>query len=446
MKRSTLVKQSLAVCIGLLLAKGAVAETLQNALFKTLHTNPSILASEKDSCAITQALQGAKGGYLPTLDATAGYGVQHTESPFVLGDADSPSTQLAQTTLVRRETGLAADQMLFDGFATSSEVARNKARLNAADYKVLGTAQDVGLNAAQAYLNVLKEQQLIREAQNNVSTHSQVGGLLEKRQESGLDQTADLTQAQGRVSLAKANLTAEKANLIDAESNYLQVVGETPYNLSMPSLQRIARFMPRSENQAVRMAIANHPILKSARADMDATYAQHEAALSKNYPRFDLQVNANRNDNIDGVKGQDNQEQAMVRMNYNLYHGGADKARQNETAYLYQESAEVMHKTYRQVVNNAQLSWNAWQSAKAQLPMLKAHRDDALKSFNAYQQQFTLSKRSLLDLLDAQNEYYQSNRAYTEGQYNAIYAEFRVLNSIGSLIQAEHINFRTQTV
>ncbi len=344
------------------------------------------------------------------------------------------------------ESGLAADEMLFDGFATSSEVNRNQARLNSADYKVLGTAQDVALDATKAYLDVLKEQALTREAQNNLSTHSRVGGLLEKRQESGLDQTADLTQAQGRTSLAKANLTAEQANLIDAKSNYLQVVGEMPDNLTMPSMNHLAQFMPKSEAQAVRMAIANHPILKSAKADMDAAYAQHEASVSKNYPRFDLQLSANRNDNIDGVEGQNNQEQAMVRMNYNLYNGGADKARQNETAYLYQESAEVMHKTYRQVVNNAQLSWNAWQSAKAQLPLLKAHRDDALKSFDAYQQQFTLSKRSLLDMLDAENEYYQSSRAYIDGEFNVTYAKFRVLNSIGSLIQAEHINFRTQSV
>ena len=169
MKRSTLVKQSLAICVGIVLAKGAVAQSLQGALLQTLHTNPNILAAEKDRCAITQALQGAKGGYLPTLDATAGYGVQHTQSPFVV--STNPNGQLAQTTLERRETGLAADEMLFDGFATSSEVNRNKARLNSAEYKVLGTAQDIGLNATEAYLNVLKERELVKEAQSNLDTH-----------------------------------------------------------------------------------------------------------------------------------------------------------------------------------------------------------------------------------------------------------------------------------
>jgi len=444
MKWSIWVKQTLVICIGLFLAKGAVAETLQNAILTSLHTNPNVLAAEKDSCAITQAVRGAKGGYLPTLDANAGYGVQHTESPFVLQDTPSANS-LGDTTLTRRELGLTADQMLFDGFATSSEVKRNEARLNSADYKVLGTAQDIALNTAQMYLGVLREQQLVHAAQNNLSTHQHIESLLQKRTESGLDQSADLTQAQGRSSLAKSNLTAAQANLTDEKSNYLQVAGEYPSNLSQPSLQRLAQFMPKSESQAVQMAIANHPILKSAKADMDAAFAQHEASISKNYPRFDLQLSANRNDNIDGVEGQNNNELAIVRMNYNLYHGGADKARQNETAYLYQESAEIMHKTYRQVVNNAQLSWNAWQSAQKQLPLLKTHRDDALKSFNAYQNQFKLGKRSLLDMLDAQNEYFQANQAYIDSQYTATYSAFRVLNSVGSLIQAEHINFHTQS-
>jgi adhesin transport system outer membrane protein len=440
--QGVMMKRSIfTICLGLAITSSAMAENLQDALLQTLHTNPNLLATEKDRCAITQALRGAKGGYLPTLDADAGYGEEYAENPLI---ASSPNNSLNENTLERREAGLKFDQMIFDGFATSSEVKRNKARLSSADYKVLGTAQDVSLNATETYLNVLKEQEFINIAKNNLSIHQQIRDLISKRSQSGVDQSADLTQAEGRLSLAQSNLTAEQANLIDANSNYLQVVGSNPMSLIMPQAPS-SQFMPTSENQAVQMAVANHPILKSAKEDMAAAYAQHEASKSKNYPRFDLQLSARRDDNLDGIEGQNNDAQAMVRMNYNLYHGGSDKSAQNETAYLYQESAEVMHKTYRQVVNNAQLSWNAYDSAEKQLPLLKAHRDDAQKAYQSYSDQFKLGKRTLLDLLNAENEYYQASRSYSEGEYNAKFAKYRVLNAVGSLIQAEHINFYTQS-
>jgi outer membrane protein, adhesin transport system len=438
MKRKCLVKQGIVICAGLLLAKGVMAETLQSVLQQTVTTNPEIQITAKDRCATAEALNGARAGYLPTLDAVASAGVQHTENPFTNTQFDNDTE-----TLNPRQAGLTADQMLFDGFGTPNEVRRNEAKLSSASFKVAGTAQDIALNATEAYLNVLEEQQLVQIAKQNVSMHDQIYSLINKRSQSGVDVTADLTQSQGRLALAKSNLEAEEANLTDAETNYMQVVGEMPNYLTMPSAPS-SRYMPHSEDQAIQMAVANHPTLKSAKEDMTAAYSQHQAAYSKNYPRFDLQLNAVRGQDINGIEGQNNQETALVLMNYNLFNGGADKARQRETAYLYQESGAVMHKTYRQVIDNAQLSWNAWQSATDQLPLLKQHRDASLNSYNAYEQQFQLGKRTLLDSLDAENEYFESSRAYVVGQYNELFAQYRVLNSVGTLLQAEGINLPPQ--
>ena len=127
-------------------------------------------------------------------------------------------------------------------------------------------------------------------------------------------------------------------------------------------------------------------------------------------------------------------------MNYNLFHGGADLARRKETADLYQESGEVMHKTYRQVIANVQVSWDAWKTVNSQLPSLRQHRDEALQTFSAYKQQFQLDKRTLLDVLDGENEYYDASRAYTSAKYAALFDKYRVLNSIGTLLPSVGID------
>lgn len=436
MEKTCFVTKSLAVVLGiagLSVSFNASADTLRGALLQTLQTNPNILAAEKDRSAIGEELKGAKAGYFPTLDATAGYGYEHTENTFIV-----PPNGNGKNNLMRKEAGLSANEMLFDGFDTPSEVHRNQARACSANYKIWGTAQDTALAAVETYLKVRTEQEFVKEAQDNVDTHQNVFGLIKQRNQSGIDQTADLDQTQGRLSLAQTNLKAEQANLDDTKSNYLQIVGSMPNNLSAPA-PIDSRYLPKTEAEAVQMAIANHPILKSAKQDMLAASAQHESSLSKNYPRFDLQLKAERDKDIDGIEGKNYDNQAMVRMNYNLYHGGADKAKQDQTAYLYQESAEIMHKTYRQVVNNVQLSWNDWKVAQKRLPLLKQHRDEARKTFNAYKQQFLLNKRTLLDSLDAQNEYYDANHAYTQGQYDVEFGKYRVLNAVGNLVQAEHI-------
>jgi adhesin transport system outer membrane protein len=438
MEKTRFVKKVLLIGLGfagLYLSANASADTLRGALIQTLQGNPNILASEKDRYAIGEELRQAKAGYLPTLDATAGYGYEHTDNPFTQSNFDGSTT----TRLMRKEAGLAANEMLFDGFDTPNEVNRNQARVCSANYKLWGTAQDTALNAVEAYLKVRTEQELVQDARSNVGVHQSVFGLIKQRNESGVDQSADVDQTQGRLSLAQTNLKAAQANLDDTESNYLQIVGSMPHNLSAPG-PIDSRYLPKTEAQAIQMAIANHPILKSAKQDMLAACAQHKSSLSKNYPRFDLQLKAQRDKDIDGLEGRNYDDQAMVRMNYNLYHGGADKARQDQTAYLYQESAEIMHKTYRQVVNNVQLSWNDWQVAQKRLPLLRQHRDAAAKTFQAYKQQFLINKRTLLDSLDAQNEYFDANRAYTQGQFDVEYGKYRVLNAVGNLVQAEHLN------
>jgi len=433
MKRRFWIKQGLMICASLLFADKVMAETLHNVLQETINTNPDVQISIKDRSANAEELKGAKAGYLPTLDVNASTGRENTETPFTDTSLDGNGIQ----TFDPREGGVTADEMIFDGFGTSDTVKRDVAKLSSSNYKIANTAEDVALAATEAYLNVLEAENFVQIANQNLATHSRIYNLIEQRSLSGVDQSADLTQTQGRMALAQSNLEAEQSNLTDTESTYIEIVGEAPHNLLLPSPP--TRFIPHSENQAIQMAMENHPYLKSASEDMIAAYEQHQGSFSKDYPRFDLQLDALRGRDINGVIGQNNEELAQVQVDYNLFNGGADVANQRKTADLYEESSEEKQKIYRQIVENVQLSWNAWQTAQAQLPLLKKHRDASLDSFNAYEQQFQLGKRTLLDSLNAENEYYEANRSYVQGQYQALYAEYRLLNSMGLLLQAENV-------
>ena len=322
--------------------------------------------------------------------------------------------------------------MLFDGFFSKNEVARQKATLQAASYRVLAAAEDVGLRATQTYLDVLRRQEQVALAKDNLAAHQRVYDQIRMRSERGVGRTADTDQAAGRLALAQANVEAVQGNLRDAEIAYVRVVGEMPTDLALPTVP--ADKLPADLQGLVGDARETHPTLLSAVADIDATTAQHEQARSNDFPRFDLELGASHNSNLDGVRATDEDLIAMVRMNYNIYRGGADLARKRSTAHRITEAKNIRDRAEDQVIEEASLSWNDYMTAQTRLELLRHHADSANSTRTAYLKQFNIGQRSLLDLLDTENERFVAESNYIEGKYRLMYAYYRIFGSEGQLL------------
>jgi len=122
-----------------------------------------------------------------------------------------------------------------------------------------------------------------------------------------------------------------------------------------------------------------------------------------------------------------------------LLNGGKDKARREETAFLINQAAEIRNNTHRQVEQSVRLSWNALETVNSQMNFFQLHVDSSENSRNAYQQQFSLGQRTLLDLLDSENEVFVARQALVNAQYDQLFAFYRVLNSTGSLLESLHV-------
>ena len=120
-------------------------------------------------------------------------------------------------------------------------------------------------------------------------------------------------------------------------------------------------------------------------------------------------------------------------MQWNVFKGGKDKARRNETAHLISQAKNIRDNTYRQVVESMRLSWVAHQTVKNQMVFFKQHSDASIKTNKAYQEQFNIGQRSLLDLLDSANEMFQAKSAYVNSLYDQQFSMFRILTSKGTL-------------
>ena len=324
--------------------------------------------------------------------------------------------------------------MLFDGFATKNEVERQQERVNSEAFRLQGSAEITGLRAVEVFLDVLRRYDLLALTRNNLAEHQKIQRLVEKRSEQGVGRKADLDQVRTRVALAETNVVAAENNLADANTNYLRVVGELPKNLQRPADSTPG--LPPNQQQAIAMALTDNPTLKSAFVDVDAARAQHRAARSPLYPRFDLELESGWNDNLDGVRGIDNDRSVMIRMRYNLFRGGADMARRRQTAHLINEAAEVRNRTCRQVVESVRLSWAARESLARQLGSIQRQVNFSQRTRAAYEKQFTIGRRTLLDLLDSENELFLSNQDLINAKFDHAFASYRILAAMGRLIES----------
>lgn len=439
MKAATLAGRGIAVAMTLFLAAPAFGETLQEAVVQTLNTNPDVLIDVSRRLSTGEGLPQARSGYLPRIDLVYGKGRQFSDNATEAATYGGPIGQL------RYDRSLTLTQMLFDGFATANDVDRNLARIDSAAHKLAATSEQVGLRAIEAYLEVLRNQEVVSLTQDNLAVHQRTYDQIKLRASSGVGRKADLDQIEARLALARSNLTAANANLEVAEINYRMVVGTKPHALVKPDAPP-GKLIPPSPDAAIKAALANSRILKSARSDIEAAIAQYQSAKSTMLPRVDLELSASKNNLLTSIDiSNDTNRSAIVKLRYNLFKGFADVSHVSETKYLIEEAQEIMHRTERQIEQSIRLSWNAYSSAKERLPFLITHSESAELTRDAYAKQFSLGQRTLLDLLDTENEAFTASSNYLNGQYVELFSRYRVLADIGLMFDTIGVPHRDET-
>lgn len=409
------------------------AQSLPQAMQQALDVHPEIQAGVNSRLSADYQLKAAQGGYLPRVDVLGGYGREGT---------DSPSTRLGSgnnhwESLTRSESSLRLQQMVFDGFATSSEVGRQQANVNSRAYSLLGASERTALTVAQVYLDVLTRRDMVQLAEENLRSHERVFDQIKLRTARGVGRMADLDQAEARLAQARNNLITEQTNLADAQTNFLSAVGQMPDQLERPA--GFMTLLPADLNEARTQMLENSPILRSAESDIVAAEKQYEAAKSTFYPRFDAELGRTADNNLDGQVGHNNEWQAMLRMRFNLFAGGSNKADLESKAYQSNQALDIRNNALRVLNEELGLAWNALNNANAQVPIAQQYVDHSTSVRSAYQKQFSLGERTLLDLLDSENELFTASRRLAEVKNIQLFTQYRIKATMGELLKSQGV-------
>ncbi|MDP2808947.1 MAG: TolC family outer membrane protein [Rhodocyclaceae bacterium] len=401
----------------------AQVQTLKDAAQQAVLSHPEVQSRWHAYKASAEEREAAFGGYLPKLDLTAGTGRE---------DRNDPSMQKSYT---RSSTALTLTQMLYDGFGTRNEVARlDHARLVRL-FELQDTSETIALEAARAYLDVLRYRKLLGLAEENYIRHRSVLEQIQKKVQAGVGRKVDLEQASGRLALAEANLLTETANLHDVSARFQRIVGATPgQELAEPPL--LAKDQPASVKAAVEMLKRRHPALRAAIENVRSAQASADVRKAAYQPRVDLRLKSERGSNLSGTIGGHATDTAEVVLTWNLFNGMSDVARSRQYAEQLNVARDLRDKTCRDTRQTLAIAYNDTVKLKEQLGYLDQHQLSIEKARDAYRKQFDIGQRTLLDLLDSENELFQAKRAYANAEYDLAIAHVRTHAGIGTLLGA----------
>lgn len=403
----------------------SVSESAQ----KAINSNPEVQARWHDFLASTEQQTAAIGGYGPQVDLSATLG--HDRQYF-------RDNQSSDTSFRQRGISLTYNQMVYDGFATRSLVdsLAYSARVNF--YKLLDSTEQFSLEAYRAHEDVLRYRALLELARDNLEKHKDVFKLITKRVKAGVGRSVDLEQVTGRLALAESNVLTETSNLHDVSARYQRITGEAPApRLAASKLG--TDILPDSLDQALNRAYANNPAHLATVENIRAANKDVEGRRAKLKPRLDFRVRSDYGEDINRIDGESSELTAELVMSYNIFRGGSDVATVREFVERMSLAEDLRDKSCRDVRQTLAIALNDVKRIGQQLTFLEQHQLSIAKARQAYRKQFDIGQRTLLDLLDTENEYFEAHRAYLNGKYDHSIARARVLTAMGELTRALQI-------
>src|SRR5215213_719687 len=410
----------------LLCATPAFGVELRDAVQAALGTNPEIRQAVANRLATQEERVQATGLYYPRISVEGSAGVRRLRNP------TRRSIGIADQTLWPVEGDLIIDQLLYDSGGREAEIRRQASRTDAAAARVEERSEFVALNVSRTYIDYLLQQRLVAIAQDNVTFHERLVGDLREGVSKGSISIADQQQAEERLQSARARVTEAREDLDQAAITFRTLTGIPVDTVSMPP--ELSQCMPASLADAEADARQNNPRVREAIADLSTAREEIKAAKAELGPTVHLEGRGRLGHDIDGFEGKTTDLQALAVLRWTLFNGGIKEANVREQQHRADEVHGRLFERTRAAEEDVRTAWSRLQNQTALTSELETQgriSDDVLLS---YREQFNIGRRSLLDVLDAQNTRNNVQAQTETARLSKLYAQYRVLASSNKLI------------
>ena len=404
----------------------ADAETLADALAAAYMNNPTLQAARAQQRQTDEQVPQALSNWRPTVSIDGEVGAAWQET-IIDGANNNTGTRAPKS------VALGVTQPIYRGGRTAAQRDEAENIVAAGRAQLLSTEQRVLLDAATAYVDVLLSQAIVDLTRNNEKVIGEQLKSTRERFDVGEVTRTDVSQAEARLALATADRIQAEGNLVSSRATYLQVIGVPPVDLVVPELPE---GLPANEEETIALSENNPAVTQVVyleRASRDGT----DLVFGELLPTVSLVGQVGRDDELNSKDLGTASAQILARVSIPLYQAGNVESRVRESKQLTAQRRQQLDEARRQAAQAATTAWQSLETAGAQIESFRAQVEANRIALDGVQQEQLVGLRTVLDVLDAQQEVLSSEVNLVQARRAHLVAAYATLSAVGKLTAAE---------
>ncbi|OQW45368.1 MAG: hypothetical protein A4S16_13515 [Proteobacteria bacterium SG_bin6] len=408
------------------LAAPASAESLREALAAAYRTNPTLEAQRANVRALDENVPIQRANALPNVQLQSTYS-ENVVLPITAFTAPSRISQ----------TQASLTYPLYSGGSVKNGIAAAKVRVEGGRATLRGTEADLFTAVVAAYMDVVRDSALVQLNQQNVRVLDvNLQASRDRFQVGDLTRT-DVAQSEARLALAESQLRTAESRLIASRENYVRLVGTPPGELDTPPP---LLNLPSDPDAAVRVALAENPILLAARKALEASGYDIKTARATKKPSIDAFAQGNYTNYLGtlGTFGNnvappqfDRTAQFGLRLTLPLYQGGAPAARVRQAQARQSQAYEQLTESERSVVSQARSAFASYRASLEVIRSAEAAVSANKLALEGVRAENSVGNRTVIEVLNAEQELLNSQVTLVTARRDAYVAGFAVLAAMG---------------
>lgn len=407
------------------LGSAAHADTLQEALTATYRNNPTLAAARANQRATDEGVPIQRAAGRPSITADGQY------LEFVKQSSDS---SLSPSRALNGQLNLGVP--IYSGGAVRNGIRGAEARVDAGRADLRATESDIFTQTVAAYMDVLRAQAIVGLQANLVDVLSVNLQATSDRFEIGDLTRTDVAQSQARLALAQSDFRTAQANLIGARETYTQLTGLAPRDLQPPP--PLPGF-PASVEAAEDVALEQNPDIIAAKERARAAGFDVDVAGAGRLPRVSVFAGGTYSDYLGSLRSggtvplaqSSTDAQVGVQLSLPLFQGGLPAAQRRQAQAREAASLEQVIAAERFVIAQVRAAWSSWQAATAVIVSAQSAVDAAALSLEGVTAENSIGNRTILDVLNAEQELLNARVQLVTARRNAYVAGFQLLAAMG---------------
>ncbi len=389
-------------------------------IVRTLENNPQLLQTESEGRVADYQTQEAKAGLVPRVSLSMNAG-KDRQNLTQAGQKTVFDQQMSQLRLV---------WPIYD-LSLTAQIRQREASSVTADWRLTDVREQLALRTVEAYIDLIRHTQLTKLAHENLSAHRQYVSQIKAIAQLDIGKASELPSAIGRVALANSAMTSRLVRLEASRVQWKQLTGvEAP--IELVNIKTISG--PKSLDQAIDESFFSNPVAMLARSEVDVARQGMAMAKSPYAPKLNAEMNYRSGKDYGGIVGSRNDNYTGVNLEWTLFAGGADSYAAKAAVERIRTAEHGLDRVKQELRARVETTWQELVGAETLLGAFKDYVDNSALTLEAYRSQFKLGRRSLLEVLNAENELFTAKTNYESTVHDIAQSTWRLQSLRGQLM------------